>query len=273
MRWNYFFFLAAFFVDFLAAFLVAFFFEAFFAILGITPSVAVMTFARSGPRGPVGTTSGRVGSTRSRRRPGGLFGLGHTLDALEQLRQVEGLPEEARHRQFERAAPHARGLVGGHQDGGSRLSFLAHALEELEAGLSRQAMIEDDDVEAVAGKQESHRGFGAVGGHREVTGVADGVRERAAEQGFVIDDEHAFGHIPPPDFSTAGHCSARAKSLIFQRVRKSYRCKSLSLNNLVNTRAKRPGAPELELLELKNLALREVSCFLTAWRAGRNEPA
>lgn len=37
---NYFFFLAAFFVDFLAAFLVAFFFAAFFAILGITPSVA-----------------------------------------------------------------------------------------------------------------------------------------------------------------------------------------------------------------------------------------
>ena len=34
----YFFFLAAFFVDFLAAFLAAFF--AFFAILGITPSVA-----------------------------------------------------------------------------------------------------------------------------------------------------------------------------------------------------------------------------------------
>ncbi len=39
---NYFFFLAAFFVDFLAAFLVAFFFAAFFAILGITPSVAFL---------------------------------------------------------------------------------------------------------------------------------------------------------------------------------------------------------------------------------------
>ena len=37
---NYFFFLAAFFVDFFAAFLVAFLRDAFFAMLGITPSVA-----------------------------------------------------------------------------------------------------------------------------------------------------------------------------------------------------------------------------------------
>ena len=40
VRRAYFFFLAAFFVDFFEAFFVAFFLLAFFAILGITPSVA-----------------------------------------------------------------------------------------------------------------------------------------------------------------------------------------------------------------------------------------
>src|SRR5688572_33182640 len=115
-RRNYFFFLAAFFVDFFAAFLVAFFFAAFFAMLGITPSVAVMTLPLIRAVSPWEPASGRVGSARPCRRADGLFGLGDMLDALEQLAQVEGLPEEARHRQLERAAPHARGFVGGHQE-------------------------------------------------------------------------------------------------------------------------------------------------------------
>jgi hypothetical protein len=79
----------------------------------------------------------------------------------------------------------------------------AHALEQRYPGLSRQAVVENDHVEAVMWEQAHGRGFGAAFGHCFPAGIAHRVCERASKKDFVVDSNANTALIAGRRFSTS----------------------------------------------------------------------